>query len=104
MHMCSRNPDILPLQTRLKCKRKCFWEILYKMFVEDLSCFIRIKCTQHELNIQGINHFPHLYMYLVDLSLSVKAETLIFISGRGSATCFVFHLLNKGNRVLFIIW
>ena len=33
-------------------------------------------------------------------SLTVKAATLIFISGRGSA----IHLLNKGNQVLYIIW
>ena len=37
---------------------------------------------------------------LIDLSLTVKAATLIFISGRGS----VFHLLNKGYQVIFIIW
>ena len=37
---------------------------------------------------------------LIDFSLTVKAATLIFISGRGPA----FHLLNKGNQVLFIIW
>ena len=38
---------------------------------------------------------------LIDFSLTVKAATLIFISGRGSA---IFYLLNKGNQVLFIIW
>ena len=37
---------------------------------------------------------------LVDFSLSVKAATLIFISGCGLAV----HLLRKGNQVLFIIW
>ena len=37
---------------------------------------------------------------LIDFSLTVKAVTLIFISGRG----LLFHLLNKGNQVLFIIW
>ena len=37
---------------------------------------------------------------LLDFSLIVKAATLIFISGRGSA----FYLIRKGNQVLFIIW
>ena len=37
---------------------------------------------------------------LIDFSLTVKAATLIFISGRGS----VFYLLRKANQVLFIIW
>ena len=33
---------------------------------------------------------------LLDYSLTVKAATLIFISGRVQ----LFHLLNKGNQVL----
>ena len=37
---------------------------------------------------------------LKDCSLTIKAATLIFISGRG----LIFHLLRKGNQVLFIIW
>ena len=36
---------------------------------------------------------------LLDFSLTVKAATLIFISGCGSA----IYLLRKGNQVLFII-
>ena len=36
---------------------------------------------------------------LIAFSLTVKAATLIFISGRGSAI-----LSAKGNQVLFIIW
>ena len=38
---------------------------------------------------------------LLDFSLTVKAATLIFISGRGLT---IFHLLRKENQVLFIIW
>ena len=37
---------------------------------------------------------------IIEVLLSVKAATLIFISGRGSA----IYLLTKGNQVLFIIW
>ena len=37
---------------------------------------------------------------LIDFSLTVKAATLIFISGRGLA----ISSTNKGNQVLFIIW
>ena len=37
---------------------------------------------------------------LLDFSLSVKAATLIFISG----VVRPFHLLRKVNQVLFIIW
>ena len=37
---------------------------------------------------------------LIDFSLTVKAATLIFISGRGSA----ISSARKGNQVLFIIW
>ena len=36
---------------------------------------------------------------LIDFSLTVKAATFIFISGRGSA----IHLQRKGNQVLFMI-
>ena len=36
---------------------------------------------------------------LIDFSLIVKAATLIFISG----VVRLFHLLRKGNQVLFII-
>ena len=36
---------------------------------------------------------------LIDFSLTVKAVTLIFISGRCSAISSA-----KGNQVLFIIW
>ena len=39
------------------------------------------------------------YLVLIDFSLTVKAATLIFISVRG----WLFHLLRKGNQVLFII-
>ena len=40
------------------------------------------------------------YGVLIDFWLTVKAVTLIYIS------CMVrlFHLLYKGNKVLFIIW
>ena len=38
---------------------------------------------------------------LIYFSITVKAATLIFISGRGSA---IFNMLRKGNQVLFIIW
>ena len=37
---------------------------------------------------------------LIDFSLTVKAATLIFISGSGSA----ISSAKKGNQVLFIIW
>ena len=40
------------------------------------------------------------YLILIDFSLSATAATLIFIFGCG----WLFHLLNKGNQVLFIIW
>ena len=39
-------------------------------------------------------------MLLLDFSLTVKAATLIFISGRGSA---ISSATSKGNQVLFII-
>ena len=41
----------------------------------------------------------HSYI-LIDFSLTVKAETLIFIYWRGSAISSV----KKGNQVLFIFW
>ena len=37
---------------------------------------------------------------LIDFSLTVKAATVIFISGRGSA----ISSAEEGNQVLFIIW
>ena len=37
---------------------------------------------------------------LLDFSLTAKAAILIFISG----VVRLFHLLRKGNQVLFIIW
>ena len=37
---------------------------------------------------------------LLDFSLTVKAATLIFISGCGSATSSA----KEGNQVLFIFW
>ena len=37
---------------------------------------------------------------LIDFSLSVKAATIIFISGCGSA----ISSAKDGNQVLFIIW
>ena len=37
---------------------------------------------------------------LIDFLLTVKAATLIFISGRGSA----ISSAKEGNQVLFIIW
>ena len=42
----------------------------------------------------------HKYYVLLDFSLTVKAATLIFISGRGSA----ISSAKEGNQVLFIIW
>ena len=39
-------------------------------------------------------------MVLIDFWLTVKAVTLIFISGRGSA----ISSAKQGNQVLFIIW
>ena len=39
---------------------------------------------------------------LIDFLLSVKVAILIFISGSGVVG--LFHLLRKGNQVLFIIW
>ena len=39
-------------------------------------------------------------LVLIDFSLSVKAVTLIFVSRRVR----LFHLLNKGIQILFIIW
>ena len=39
-------------------------------------------------------------MVLLDFSLTVKAETLIFISGCGPA----IPSAKEGNQVLFIIW
>ena len=44
---------------------------------------------------------PHLWRpVLIDVSLTVKAATLIFISGRGSA----ISSAKEGNQVLFVIW
>ena len=45
-----------------------------------------------EENVKG---FCHICMVLLDFSLTVKAATLIFISGCGSA----YHLPMKGNQV-----
>ena len=42
--------------------------------------------------------FLHIHRVLIDFSLTVKAATLIFISGRGSA------ISRKGNQVLLSIW
>ena len=39
-------------------------------------------------------------MVLIDFSLTVKAATLIFISGRGLAMTSA----KEGNQVLLIIW
>ena len=39
-----------------------------------------------------------LYYIVLDFSLTIKAATLIFILG----VVRLFHLLRKGNRVLFI--
>ena len=41
-----------------------------------------------------------LILILIDFSLTVKAATLIFISGGGSA----ISSAKQGNQVLFIIW
>ena len=40
------------------------------------------------------------YVILLDISLTVKAATLIFISGCGSA----ISSAKEGKQVLFIIW
>ena len=40
------------------------------------------------------------FLVLIDFSLTVKATTLIFICGRGSA----ISSAKEGNQVLFIIW
>ena len=39
-------------------------------------------------------------LVLIDLSLTVKAATFVFISGRGSA----ISSAKEGNQVLSIIW
>ena len=39
-------------------------------------------------------------MILIDFSLTVKAATLIFISGRASA----FSSAKEGTHILYIIW
>ena len=45
------------------------------------------------------SRYPNTYI-LIDFSLTVKAATLIFISGRGSA----ISSAKEGNQILFIIW
>ena len=44
-----------------------------------------------------------LHRVLIDFSLTVKAATLIFIH-LYLGVVRLFHLLNKGNQALFIIW
>ena len=56
--------------------------------------------TQLEVGVSSHSHHIRLKQLLIDFSLTVKAATLIFISGRGSAIASA----NKGNQVLFIIW
>ena len=41
-----------------------------------------------------------MHIVLIELSLTAKAATLIFISGRGSA----FSYAKEGKSALFIIW
>ena len=43
---------------------------------------------------------PDAYI-LIDFSLTVKAATLIFISGRSLGVVRLFHLLRKGNQDIF---
>ena len=57
------------------------------------------RMTKSQLNISsGSTSFQKI---LLDFSLSVKAATLIFISGCGSA---ISSALRKGNQIFFIIW
>ena len=56
--------------------------------------------TVGEKSYNTIVQWKSRYTLLIDFSLTVKAATIIFISGRGSA----IHLLRNGNQVLFIIW
>ena len=44
--------------------------------------------------------FTEVFLVLTDFSLTVKAATLIFISGRGSAISSAY----KRKQVLLIIW
>ena len=44
--------------------------------------------------------YRYMPIVLIDFSLTIKAATLIFISGRGSA----ISSAKEGNQVLFIIW
>ena len=58
------------------------------------------NCTTHNsVTVKDI--FLKLYRnVLIGFSLTVKAATLIFISGRGSA----ISSAKEGNQVSFIIW
>ena len=62
-------------------------------YLPPTHCLIQIN---HSINPY---HYEYFYV-LIDFSLTVKAATLIFILG----VVRLFHLLNKGNQVLFIIW
>ena len=46
--------------------------------------------------------FKNMHLLLIDFSLSVKVATLIFIN-INMGVVWLFHLLRKGNQVLFII-
>ena len=73
------------------------------LFSYDLVVFFQ---SYHDRQLSCYNtlwQITHssLQYILIDFSLTVKAAALIFMSGRGWAK---FHLLNKGNQVLFISW
>ena len=61
---------------------------------------IRSKDKLSESNEKSVFLWTGDCLLLLDFSLTVKAATLIFISG----LVRLFHLLRKGNQVLSIIW
>ena len=82
-------------------------------FQIKLWVFLQWKQRKQKLcsMVQLTLYLQHTFMYwrpysdkdrlvLIDLSLTVKAATLIFISGRGSA----ISSAKEGNQVLSIIW
>ena len=72
-----------------------YWRFVHAMYRQRLQC-------QSSHSMDFLKNGSSIWnSILIDFSLTVKAATLIFISWRGSR---LFHLLNKGNQGLFIIW
>ena len=70
------------------CMYSIYWNI--DLYIYNLR--IRSALSPYDTYIAG--------RVLIYFSLTVKAATLIFISG----VIRLVHLLRKGNQVLFIIW